>query len=232
MDEEKMEVYACPAVRRVTGDTVRPGGLELTRQGVALLELPAGSRIVDVGCGAGASVAFLRRELALDAIGIEPSEVMRAGGQGLPLYPGRAEALPLADASADAAMLECCFHLTQTDRALRELHRVLRPGGRLLLTDLYPRQENAPGGLLTRAELEALLRENGFALLRWQDEGAALRQLMVDLIMEYGSMEKFWDSLHCSCGGCSLSAYRDCRLSYYLLTAQRTEWKEEREECI
>ena len=216
------ELWACSAIRGVMGGTVHPGGLELTERGVRLLQLAVGSRILDVGCGTGASVACLRDRLGLDAVGIDPSAQMRAGGPGLPLYPGRAERIPFETGSMDAAMMECCFHLTTPEQALQELWRVLRPGGKLLLSDLYPRTDVTGGGLYTQTELVQLLEQHGFRLCIWEDHIQQLRQLMVDIIMEYGSMDRFWDSMACSCGSrCGILALRDRRLSYYLLVAQR-----------
>jgi arsenite methyltransferase len=59
-------VYELPGVQRVTGATIRPGGLALTRRAVALADLPAGAWALDVGCGAGATVDYLTEVGAAD----------------------------------------------------------------------------------------------------------------------------------------------------------------------
>jgi ubiquinone/menaquinone biosynthesis C-methylase UbiE len=102
---------------------------------LAALDLHPGARILDVGCGPGAAMEELRRR------GVEPV--------GLDIYPAwanlcrqrpvvRADAarLPFSAGSMDAILLvHVVAHFQRPDAGLREIRRVLRPGGRLgLLT--------------------------------------------------------------------------------------------------
>jgi ubiquinone/menaquinone biosynthesis C-methylase UbiE len=68
-------------------------------------------------------------------LAVEPLAEMRAQLEaavpGVELLAGSAEQLPLEDASVDAATAAAAFHWFELDRALPELHRVLRPGGGL-----------------------------------------------------------------------------------------------------
>jgi len=68
-------------------------------------------------------------------VAVEPLAEMRAellrAVPGVEVLAGSAEELPLADASADAVTVASAFHWFDLDRALPELHRVLRPGGGL-----------------------------------------------------------------------------------------------------
>ena len=98
------------------------------------LGLGAGKIAVDLGSGTG---KFVPRLLAVGArvIAVEPSRAMRS--ELTALFPqveareGRAEAIPLADHSVDAVICAQCFHWFATDEALREIRRVLKPGGAL-----------------------------------------------------------------------------------------------------
>ena len=91
--------------------------------------------VVDLGAGTGK----LTRSLA--ALGhrvtaVEPVEEMRAhlgALEGVTALAAGAEELPLPDASADVATCAQSFHWFDHDRALPEIARVLRPGGRLAL---------------------------------------------------------------------------------------------------
>jgi SAM-dependent methyltransferase len=101
------------------------------------LEPKPGERVVDVGSGTGSHV----RELAsvgAQAVGVEPDAGMRsvAAGRGGTFVAGSVYALPFADASVDVVTCERVFqHLSSPPSAAEEIARVLRPGGRVAVTD-------------------------------------------------------------------------------------------------
>jgi len=98
------------------------------------LRIGASSRVVDLGAGTGKLTAQLVPTGA-ELIAIEPVAEMRAHlHPALPavrVVAGAAEAIPLADASVDAVVVAQAFHWFDGPAALRETHRVLRPGGGL-----------------------------------------------------------------------------------------------------
>lgn len=95
-------------------------------------------RVLDVGCGTGIMSARLadsgRRVLGVD---LSPAMIRRARRHDRPnldFIKGDAEQLPLKDGMFDALVNLISFHhYPHPDRALAEFHRVLRPGGRLVL---------------------------------------------------------------------------------------------------
>jgi SAM-dependent methyltransferase len=97
-------------------------------------------RIVDIGCGDGAATSELaRRARGHTVVGADWScqALRRARGRGLTVVRAGLDApgLPFADHSLDVAVLsEVIEHLVDTDAALDEITRVLRPGGSLLLS--------------------------------------------------------------------------------------------------
>jgi SAM-dependent methyltransferase len=107
-----------------------------------LVEL-RGRRVVDVGCGSGALVRWLRSEGA-DVVGVECGEIMlRAAHDADPDHPeayleGVGQDLPLPDDSADVVVFSYSLHhvprAAMVD-ALREAHRVLRAGGILYVVE-------------------------------------------------------------------------------------------------
>ena len=92
----------------------------------------AGSTVVDLGAGTG-KLTRLLAPTGARVIAVEPIAEMRAKIVGAEVLEGAAEEIPLADASADVVTCAQAFHWFDLDRALPELHRVLRPGGWLAL---------------------------------------------------------------------------------------------------
>ena len=99
-----------------------------------VMGIDAGSRAIDLGAGTGKFTKLLVQAGA-DVIAVEPVEAMRAQlASGLPqvrTLAGSAQAIPVDSVSADAVVCAQAFHWFATREALAEIHRVLKPGGRL-----------------------------------------------------------------------------------------------------
>lgn len=180
--------YADPAVRWLLGGELHPGGEEVTRRALALSGLSPRERLLDVASGAGTSAILAAREFGAEAVGIEYGEpaVEAAGraaadagcGDRVRFRAGDAEALPVEDGSFDVVLCECSLStFPDQERAASELRRVLRPGGRLALSDVVVEDERLPaalgaamgtvacvGGARSRDGYVALLRDAGFRL--------------------------------------------------------------------
>jgi SAM-dependent methyltransferase len=111
--------------------------------------------VLEVGCGEGELAERLRHELGVALIAIDQSERMveLAQARGLDARVGDVQDLPFEDRTFDVAVAAwVLFHVPDLDRALRELSRVLRPGGRLVAAT------NATDHLLEMFELAGLDR--------------------------------------------------------------------------
>lgn len=96
-----------------------------------------GGTLVDVGCATGAYLAEMR-DLGWQVIGVEPNARAAAAARqrlGLPVRTGTLEDAALADACADVVVMRMVLeHVRDPRRALEEARRILKPGGRLLLS--------------------------------------------------------------------------------------------------
>lgn len=140
-------VYQSDFARLLLGDSFHPGGLALTQRLGALLALSPRDHLLDVASGRGESAIFLARKFGCRVTGVDfgagniadgTSRAQAAGVSNLVTFElGDAERLTYADGSFDAVVCECAF-CTFPDKpaAAREFARVLRPGGRLGMSDL------------------------------------------------------------------------------------------------
>jgi ubiquinone/menaquinone biosynthesis C-methylase UbiE len=114
---------------------------------VAQAELADGLRVLEIGCGTGnVTVRAKRAAPGTDMIDIDPDPLALARAQrkvqgikGIRFERGYAQQLPFADGEFDRALSSMMLHHLDEDvkaGALVELHRVLRPGGRLHIVDI------------------------------------------------------------------------------------------------
>src|SRR6185295_6361081 len=110
--------------------------------------LPADWTVGDLGCGTGATMAMLAPHVQR-VVGVDSSEEMLAsakarldGATNIALHRGSLEALPIDSRELDAAVFVLVLHhLPTPSQALVEAARVLKPGGRLLIVDMAPHQD-------------------------------------------------------------------------------------------
>jgi SAM-dependent methyltransferase len=195
----RMTANTLPAspLRRVAGDTLRPGGLALTQRGLEACGFSPGARLLDLGCGPGASLGLLR-ELGYRTMGLDASPArLREAHTFAPCVRARLERIPLASGSLDGILCECVLSLTRNPAAaLAECARVLRPGGKLLLSDLVAPacaepERDSPQGPQALPALLALLAGQRFSPLLVEDHSRCLRELAARIVWEYGSLDAF-----------------------------------------
>jgi len=112
-----------------------------------------GARVLDVGIGTGLLAREALRLIGPDGVlvGIDPSAGMmrQADLPGVELLLGCAEALPRPDASCDVVTMGYALrHIADLNKAFQEFHRVLRPGGRVLVLEITRPDGRLGAGLL------------------------------------------------------------------------------------
>jgi arsenite methyltransferase len=140
----------------------------------ALAGLEPGQVVLDLGSGAGFDALLAARKVGPSGrvIGVDMTDAMlekaRANAEraGLPFVEfrkGDIESLPVEDSSIDVVLSNCVLNLVgDKDRAFREIHRVLKPSGRLAVSDMAWDVEPEPG---IRKDLELIVGCVGGALV-------------------------------------------------------------------
>ncbi len=229
-------LHESASLRAVTGTVLRPGGFQLTERGITLCNFSREAHIVDVGCGMGASVAYLRDRFHFKVLGCDISEKLLKGNNrfvSLPLVLASAEQLPVATGTCDGVLCECVLSLiAEPDRVLAEFFRVLRPGGCFIVSDLYDRgaedkQQDDRGENMTtvrtRQTIESIVVDKGFSVLAWEDHTRYLKELIAQMILTQDSSTGASDLMGLFGSGCAGSAaFSTLRPGYYLMVAQKS----------
>lgn len=106
---------------------------------------PCGPRVADLGCGTGFLAAWLAARGA-HVLAVDHSERMLAEARqkapaGVEFRQGELDALPIGDGEVDAAFANLVWHhVPDLDAAAREVARIVRPGGVVVVSDLLPHE--------------------------------------------------------------------------------------------
>lgn len=190
--------YEDPALLRLTGGTLHPGGQETTLRLGRRLGLGPGSEVLDVACGPGRSAdhlgqAFGCRITGLD-YGLRSVAEARNAVPSARFVAGDAEQLPFRDGRFDGVVVECSLCLfPDKPKALAEIYRVLKPGGTIGIADVALERPLPPGlgeriswvtclaGACTTTGYCQLLQSAGFSRVSVEDVSWALEALVHQL---------------------------------------------------
>ncbi len=200
--------YQSDVVRLLFGDVLHPGTLELTSHLGQIIGLTETDRVLDVACGRGASAVHLAERFGCHVTGLDygPESVAgaeeHAAARGVAhlttFRTGDAEELPLDNGTFDAVISECSF-CTFPDKTT--VARVLRPGGRLGLTDMTVSGDLPDDiqsllswvacvtGAGTPEHYVATLEQAGFTSFTIENHGAALMQMVNDVRRRFLAVE-------------------------------------------
>ena len=171
----------------------------------AIDALQPGDTVVDLGSGAGMDAFLAARQVGPEGhvIGVDMTDAMlekaranatATGVENVEFRKGRIEELPIEDASVDVIISNCVINLSpQKDRVYAEAYRVLRPGGRAMISDIVLERELPPavidsidayigcvGGASVRKQYLETISKAGFREVRIEREASFASSLSLD----------------------------------------------------
>ncbi len=239
---KKINIYENPELKEVTGETLRPGGFALTEIALGFCNIKKEQKILDLGCGTGASIEYLYNHYGIVGTGIDPSEKLLKFAKEKNIEAdflwGKGEELPFEDHQFDCVLAECTLSLmSDLKKTQEEIKRVLKPKGYLIITDVYARnskylKELKPyhlnsciRGLHDLALLQENLTNLGYSISLIEDHSELLKALMVKIIFKYGSMDMFWSKTGNKDEFCNVSEFQEvlkaCKPGYFMIIARK-----------
>lgn len=231
--------YESESMRDALGETLRPGGFLLTEMGVQTCNISPDDKVLDLGCGRGATVNYLYEKHGICATGIDPSEKLldeaRKQYKFADFYRGSGENLPFEKDSFSCVLAECTLSLMNPDLALKQVNKVLKPNGWFIITDVYAKNPDAIDelnqfamnscmrGLHSLPNLSEKLTKENFETVLLEDCSHYLKELLVKITFSYGSMNAFWNAASHNCiDGCDFqNVLKKCRPGYFILIARK-----------
>ncbi len=232
--------YESPEMTALLGETLRPGGFDLTDEAVAFCQWRKDDLLLDLGCGQGATVSYLNTHYGLNAVGLDPSQkLLERAKKDNPtghFVIGAGEKIPFEQGFFDGVLSECTLSL-MTDMAatLTEVHRVLKKGGNFFISDVYAKNpesleqlkthkfKSCMRGLYDLKQLEMRLNHSGFEVLHQEDRSDLLKQLLVQTIFQYGSMDRFWKKTGGTCTTGFQQQLKACRPGYFMMIVRKVD---------
>jgi ubiquinone/menaquinone biosynthesis C-methylase UbiE len=183
--DERLRLEFNDWARAGRGEGMEKGHRPVGEQAIELMAIPADARVLDVGCGSGWATRLMGQKAADGSVvGIDIADEMislaresSTSFSSVEFQVASAEKLPFKDAEfTHAFSMESLYYYAYIPAALREINRVLKPGGLFVtVVDLY--QENLPSHqwvdqlkvpvqLLSTADYHSLFERAGFVNVR------------------------------------------------------------------
>lgn len=184
--------YEHPKWHLVMGEALHLGGEALSRRLIRLCNFPPKAKVLDAGCGAGATLGLLIEE-GLDAVGLDKSyKLLSKAKQKGPTVRGDLCDMPFEDCSFDGVICECVLsQQKELSPALSELARILKEEAILGITDIFSLNRSfdshifdgsCTSGARSALELNEAFRIHGFEVFFFEAYPKLLRECTAQLV--------------------------------------------------
>ncbi|WKY47145.1 class I SAM-dependent methyltransferase [Eubacteriaceae bacterium ES3] len=231
-------LYEEEGLKKSLGLTLRPGGHALAKLMIEENCLNADNQLLDIGCGRGATLNYLKDRLGTMGTGLDCSKILlqECRESGLSCVNGKGEALPFKADSFNCVLSECSLSLMEAPLVVNEVHRVLQNDGYWGIADLYAKRPGQLRSLENKGlntcisklhDLESLvqtLEKAGFKIICLNEVSSLLKDLTIKLIFEYGSMNNFWSEYMGDGKQCQSDfqkGLKSCKPGYFMMIVQK-----------
>lgn len=207
-------IYESHFMNDALGDTFRLGGLSLTARLAELAGLNSDSFILDIACGKGTTPCFLSQKYDCRVVGMDLSKKLVSIAQKksendallshVDLLVGDGEKLPFNDSTFDVVMSECSISLLPDKRAAaKEIERVMKPKGKLVISDVILRSKissrlnnqiafaSCVSGAESLNGYIKLFENVGFGDTFVEDHSEEMKRMAYQILVRFGSFETF-----------------------------------------
>ncbi len=237
-----MNLYENDIVQDVLGEALRPGGLELTKRALEYCRFKPEDKLLDLGCGGGATINYISKHYDFKIRGLDISDKLvsqaRKLNEGAEIVISSAEDMIFENDIFNGVFAECTLSLMDNlEKALEEINRVMRNEGYLIISDIYANnteylEELKKFSVNTCLKkpfdleiLKDLLKDKGFHVELQERYDNLLVQLLTDIIFKWGSMDKLWN---CAEGCVDTKNFQrvlnKSKPGYFLVIARKEEY--------
>ncbi|RPH30041.1 MAG: class I SAM-dependent methyltransferase [Bacteroidales bacterium] len=199
----------------------RPGGFIITDTAFCFCSFPNNAKILDLGCGSGATVDYLQQKYSFEAYGLDKK--LELSVLQVNLIKAPAESIPFPATSMDGVLMECSFSMMDNQKTvLKECNRVLNANGRLIISDMYARGEAARlkgclGRIDSKESIINIIESNGFTIEHFEDFTQHLQTMWGQMIFEKGAKTFYCDL------GVDPETMKRIKCGYYLIVARKKD---------
>ena len=217
-------IYETDTFKSFFDEILHPGGLKLTQKVAEIAEIQSGCKILDIASGNGLGGLFIAQTYDCNIVGIDISRQKVLSAQGYAksrkltgksdFILSDAEDLPFRDQCFDAVISECSFSiLPNKRRGAEEIYRVLKPQGKVVVTDIIVKKDESKSagkdvceypeiallpclkGAACEGEYVEIFENVGFNQPYIEDHTVALKKVGYRMALTFGDWNHFFCEL-------------------------------------